>query len=51
MVKTNPVLNKLAVVSLLPYQQIIACFFVCKLPLQPGIMFSSKEELKDTGIV
>ena len=39
MVKTNPVLNKLAVVSSSPYQQIIECFFVCKLPVQPATTF------------
>ena len=46
MVKINPVLNKLAVVSSLPYQQIIACFFVCNLPVQPATTFQEIHVLK-----
>ena len=61
MVKTNPVLNKLAVVRSLRYQQIIVCFFVCKLPVQPAttfqeihvlnIDFNSHGEIKDMNNV
>ena len=38
-VSTDPVSNKLAMLSSKPYKQIIVCCFVCKLSVQPATTF------------